>query len=303
MLDWQSDSVTYRGSGSYRFTAEQRGALILACDVEIISVVRQPYESLKSVPPNSHYGFAVIFYGSTPIKRVDLEFPATRIFHTTNLLGFNAVQNELLARRNAENVKVHFDGLTPAVRRAFFLEIEDPPGVLLPGMPETVVKVKVPPGSQFGIVARWLAIPEAEFTNVAFEASDGSDGLDEFGRPRVNSPDDPFAGNPPESPENPDSDPRDYVDGPLGPGQGVIFEVDAVVDPGGCSPGVTIRQGPFGPFFGVGRPVAVEKGGPVPACPGAGFGFRILFESGFRTTFFAEGAGVYSGTIVNQVVV
>lgn len=210
MLDWRSDSVTYRGQGSYRFTPEQRGALILACDIEIISVVRQPYESLKSVPSNSHYGFAVVFYGSTPIKRVDLEFPATRVFHETNLLGFNAVQNELLARRFAEGIKTHYNCMLIGTKFCSELDIQDPPGVTLPGMPETVVKVKVPEGSQFGIVARWLAIPEAEFTNLEFEASDGSDGLDEFGKPKTNDPGSPFAGNPPESGQNPLSDPRDF---------------------------------------------------------------------------------------------
>lgn len=303
MLDWKSDGVTYRGQGSYRFTPEQRGALILACDVEILSLVRQPYESLKSVPPNAHYGFAVVFYGSTPIRRVDLEFPVTRIFHETNLVGFSAVQNELLARRFAEGIKTHYNCLMISSKFCAELGIQDPPGVTLPGMPETVVKVKVPEGSQFAIVPRWLAIPEAEFTNIVFEASDGSDGLDEFPRPALRDPSDPFAGNPPESPEDPMNDPRDYLSGPIGPTQGVIFEVDLQVDPGGCSPGVTLRQGPYGPFFGAGRPVAVEKGSPVPACPGAGFGFRVLFESGFRTGIIGEGAGVYSGTIVNQVVV
>lgn len=303
MLEWQSDSVTYRGAGSYRFTAEQRGALILACDVEIISVIRQPYESLKSVPPNSHYGFAVLFYGSTPIKRVDLEFPATRIFHATNLVGFNAVQNELLARRNAENVKVHFDGLTPAVRRAFFLEIEDPPGVLLPGLPETIVKVKVPPGSQFGIVARWLAIPEAEFTNVAFEASDGSDGLDEFGRPRVNDPDSPFAGNPPESPQNPENDPRDYSDRPLGPGEGVVVKFAVNADPGGCAPGVVYESVEYGPFIGFGRVVSTSPGLPNPACPGTTLGFRIVFEDGTVSAPVETGAGVYSASVASQRIV
>lgn len=303
ILDWQVDNKTYRDQGSYRFTFAQRRSMILAFDVEIVSVALQPYVSAKSVPPNGHYGYAVIFHGSTPVKRVDLEFPVTRIFRSQNDLATLAVGLELLGKRILEGEKIAYDCLTPAVKNCFTFEIVNPEGVTLPGHPETVVKVKTNPLCQFNMIAYWVEIPDLGLTNINVDGSDGSDGLDEFPEPSVNGTDDPFGGNPPESERDPRNDPRDYSSRPLLPGEGVKVKFSVLADPGGCAPGVSYETMEYGPFVGFGRVVSTADGAPNPACPGTTLGFRIVFEDGTVLGPIESGAGVYSASIISQVIV
>lgn len=203
--------------------------MVLAVDVEIVSVVKDEYRSLKSNPPNGHYGYAVIFHGSTCYKRVDLEFPATRLFYATNEIATIYTGQWFLSQRLAEGLQAHYDCLSPATKICLGLAIADPGNITLPGHPETIVKVKVPPGSQFNIVVYWVDIPGIGLTSLEIDASDGSDGLDEYPEPRRNDPGDPYDQNPPEDIRDPDNDDRDYLDAPTEEGQVVGQNYSVVV--------------------------------------------------------------------------
>jgi hypothetical protein len=215
-LDWQTDNLTYREQGSYRFSEEQRSSMVLACSVEIVSVVREEYASLKSLPPNGHYGYAVIFHGADPVQRIDLEFPITRLFTVRNELAVGVVGQYFLASTIVESLRTHYDCLSPVAKSCADLGVGEFPPVVIPGHSETIVKVKVPAGSQFNVIVYWVPIPDVEASNVEVDGSDGSDGQDEFGKPDKNPAGNPWEGNPNESDRNPNNDPRDYADGNQG---------------------------------------------------------------------------------------
>lgn len=309
LLDWQFDNATYRGQGSYRFNFAQRRSLVLACDVEIVSVVKQPYESLKSLPPNAHYGFAVLFHGSTPFKRVDLEFPATRIFYARNEIASSWVSTELAILSISQGISLSYDCLSPTSKGCASLGLANPEGYILPGHPETIVKVKVPETSQFNIIAYWIPIPDLGATNIEIDGSDGSDGLDEFPRPKVNDPDSPFQGNPPESPRNPANDPRDYGLGEFAEGfdptKQARVTVSVTANPGSCrlvsyQETVILGMLPSPPVFASKGDAPVRQ-----PCPGLdiGLGYRITLANGTVLGPYSTGSGVTEVSISSVVYV
>lgn len=228
-LQWETDNKTYREQGSYRFTFAQRRSMVLACSVEIVSQVKVQYESTKSNPPNGHYGYAVVFHGADPIRRIDLEFPVTRLFTVTNELATNAVGQFYITDRLTRGLKIFYDCLSVATKFCSTLQIVEPPPVTLPGHSETIVKVKCPEGTQFNIIVYWVAIPDLGLSNVEVDGSDGSDGLDEYPRPELKDPSDPYEGNPGESARDPRNDERDYSDNDFEGGQcaGVVYNIYA----------------------------------------------------------------------------
>lgn len=163
-------------------------------------------------------------------------------------------------------------------------------------------KADIPCSFLWRLETWYLVNPAVYIADNPTDTGDETEGESEYPSPDQGDGDGDGSEFPPSDPPGAGRDPRDFTGGSLPPGAGVVFSVRLTADPGNCSPGIVFSEGPLGPFFGVGLPSAVEKGPPVPNCPAAGFGYRIRFDSGFRTTFYAQGAGIYSGEIVDLVI-
>lgn len=282
--------------------------MVLACSVEIVSVIRDEYRSFKSNPANGHYGYAVIFHGADPVRRIDLEFPVTRLFTRENVIATTYTGQWFQTAQIGVSLRNLYNCLALPVKLCadLVMEVADP--IALPGHPETVVKVKVPPGSQFNIICYWVDIPGVGVTTLEIDPSDGSDGLDEYPEPKRNPQDEPWQGNPGPNTEDPANDPRDYGDGVFSagwePDKNTILYVSGEANDGACNiisvPTQILAIGP--------RPSPVarlelgELQEPQP-CPGETIhiGVYIFLADGTRLGPYLDLTGWASATLENVI--
>lgn len=76
--------VRYSNSGSIRFTGIEHNAYRLSLTLEITHIDAPRYGNKKTLPDNTHYGYASFFKGSTVIESVAVKFPKFRLFDILN---------------------------------------------------------------------------------------------------------------------------------------------------------------------------------------------------------------------------
>lgn len=213
VLPWQEEKLQYRDQGSYRFTEEQRNSYLLYFDIKIISFVHQKYENLKSIPNHGFWGYSTVFYGAVPDRKVQQEFVNQRIVRK---IGRENLTTATVAQTHRANL-FSLQSLATALGGTLILQDEQPPTVL--GHPETIVKFKGIPQSQFEFACYWLPYEPFVEDGLLFESEDPTDGDDEYPEPNANDPADPYGGNPPISPVPEGANPRDFGN----QGGGLVF--------------------------------------------------------------------------------
>lgn len=207
MLAWQSDTKTFRESGSYRFTKEQRESYALILEVRIISFVQEVYYNSKSLPDHGFWGYATVFEGAVCRELIQVQFSRFRLLNTRN--------NRAASVSDADEQKIRqvFGSFQIAEALDFVLaEISQFEGTPVLPHKETVIKFKGLPLSQFEFRCYWLALTDVDEAQPEFSEQDPTGGEDEFPNPTRNPLDNPYAGNPDPSDQDPDSDDRDYSD-------------------------------------------------------------------------------------------
>lgn len=165
--------LRYTGSGSIRLTEIEHNAYRNALTLEITHIDAPRYENLKTLPNNSHFGYATFFKGSTVSDSIAIKYPKFRIFdirndgvwqyhqHSESMQLLSVVATE--AAKGAANGVIESLGEVGANVLCFLIRLED----ALPGglsAPQWVVDVlgcdPVPPdGAAFG--ERYRAFPVA----------------------------------------------------------------------------------------------------------------------------------------------
>lgn len=218
VLPWESQELTYREFGSFRFSPEQRAAYHLVLDVEILSYAGEVYTNKKSNPDYGFWGYATVFEGSTIARKVGLEFPKSRLISVRNeaplLLAtiITVGQTEISYDIGSEFFPAPDPGLGVSYTPANVTSIPT-----LAGFMETVVKVETIPLCQFKFRCFWLPIPEPLGVTIGpVEGNDPTEGEEEYPEPEKKPSDNPFDGNPEESPFDENNDSRDYGAVPQG---------------------------------------------------------------------------------------
>jgi hypothetical protein len=222
---WNTDESSYRKIGSYRFSSEQRASEILCLDVEIDSYSHEKYENKKSNPDYSFYGYATIFHGSTVYKKIPLEFAKQRVVFANNqhitltsfiLSSHYSTLTSLLTISNLgfdlPQALQSFADLFNVPYPGMFDENCSPKPFDLLGHRETVVKVETYGQSQFSFKCSWMMPIIFGDVPLAVISDDATDGEEEYPDPPKNPSDSPYEGNDLPSPQDPDSDPRDFDD-------------------------------------------------------------------------------------------
>jgi hypothetical protein len=203
-MTWQFTEASYRKRGSYRLTDEQRASHKVAVDVEVVSYSHERYENRKSNPDYTFYGYVTVFHGTSISKKIALEFTRQRIFWGDNL-DFWLFQ---LLENQTKTINLSLRAI--AGKMNLTLTDVDPPEPTLHPFPETTFKVETYGESQFKFSVYWLPFPAPFDVPIPIWDDDPSGGQDEYPEPLKRPKDDPYSGNPDESPEQPDNDPRDY---------------------------------------------------------------------------------------------
>lgn len=295
-LPYELEELTFREQGSIRFTDEQRAAYRMILDVEIISYVREEYANLKSLPRNGFWGYATTFHGSSPLQLVKVEFARQRLLDVIRQDILNAgltVTSHLQIISSLANLGDALS-LGPIVSPWFT------PTVL--ANPETVVKFKTQPLTQFTFKLYWLPFEPGTVEALLFNSEDPTDGGDEYPEPRRNLPGDPWANNPIPSPFNPDSDDRDYgnQNQPDFPAV-VYFGIQATLSTGEGQPDGCVGDVNFFDNFvwaDAGPPPYTFELADIPSpCSGRTQGFFIRAADNTTSPIRAEAATVFSGQI------
>lgn len=295
-LPYELEELTFREQGSIRFTDEQRAAYRMILDVEIISFVKEEYANLKSLPRNGFWGYATVFHGSSPIKLLKVEFAKQRLL--------DVIRQDIL--NTGLTVTSHLQTVSSIANLAEALSL-DPvvspwatPTVL--ANPETVVKFKSQPLTQFVFKLYWLPFEAGTVEALLFNSEDPTDGGNEYPEPRRNLPGDPWANNPIPSPFDPDSDDRDYgnQNNPFFPAV-VYFGVQVTLSsgvgqPDNCEGDVEIFENFVWTEAGP-PPYTFEIADIASPCSGRSQGYFIRADDGTTSPIRAEAATVFSGQI------
>ncbi len=296
-LPWESESLQYRESGSYRFSVEQRQAYALLLDLKIISFVQQKYENNNSIPNNGFWGKATIFEGSVVRSSQQIIFPKQRVLSVVN----RTIVNTALTALSYEGLRLFLEDF--AVNEG---NIVVPGESLKPvqlGPQETVVKFRGFPLSQFEFTCYWLPYSPDLIPYIDVRAEDPTDGDDEYYEPRKNEPDNPFRNNPAADPPNPDSDSRDFGDMPGGGYPTLTYFglqyllSDAQGAPNNCTGNVVYYENVVWELAGP-PPYTIEFGFlPGSPCTGRGQGVRIRAADNSVSDNYASTATVFDAQI------
>jgi hypothetical protein len=295
-LPWQEDRQQFRESGSYRFTKEQRESYFLYLDIRIVSFVHQKYVNFKTLPEYGFWGYSTVFYGAVPDRKIQQEFVAQRVIREVNrdtLTMATVVSSHLSTLTSIKSLGTALNALLVEV------PFQSPTAV---GMPETVVKFKGLPLSQFEFACYWLPYEPFAQDALLFETDDPTDGDDEYPQPNENDPSNPYAGNPPASDPNPDSDPRDFSpeNVPEGFPQDVYFGLTVVAWDGNpsenCTGNLTFFENVVWPLAGP-PPYTTQNAGLPSPCTNAGNGYIIVAGDGSTSPIFNGGGTTYSASI------
>lgn len=292
-LPWKTDRKQYRTQGSYRFSQEQRNSYFLYLDIKIISFVHQDYNNFKSNPPNGFWGYATTFCGSTPEKIQQVEFPNQRM---VRLEGRNNLTTAVVAQAHKANI-FSLESLAISLGGQVQFVDAQPPTVV--GFPETIVKFKGLPLSQFQFSCYWLRYEPFVLDGVLFESDDPTDGESEYYEPTRNPRDNPYQGN--EQPSEPDenNDERDYGEepDPTYP-RAVYFGVKATLSTGRGAPD-NCRGDAVGfyneEWLDAGPPpysIELGGGGPSP-CAGRTEGYQFVASDGTKSEVFFPDATTF----------
>lgn len=265
-------------------------------DIEIVSYVREEYANLKSIPRNGFWGYATIFHGGVPIKLVGMKFAKERIVDSIRQDILNTgliVTSHLQTTASIANLGEALD-LGPIVSEWFT------PTVL--ANPETVVKFKSQPLTQFVFKCYWLPYEPGTVEPLLFNTADPTDDDDEFYEPRRNNANDPWANNDVPSPFDPDSDERDYGDENQPDFPTVVyFGIQAVLSTGEGQPDNCVGDVNFFDNFvwadAGPPPYTFELADIASPCAGRTQGFFIRADDGTTSPVRAEAATVFSGQI------
>ena len=212
-MAWISRSFTYRNQGSFFFSKAERESYALLFDVEILSLVRAPYETLKSVPAISFYGRATIFHGASVFAVLDQKFVRQRFLSLRNERVAQAFDDRLAAI----NANVFGDNLGEAIENFSFSLTAGNRAPLLEHRP-TIVKFKATKLSQFRFTCYHLPFTENALLSPEFDDPDPTSDADQYPAPRINTAENPFLGLPEQSPIPAALDPRDFEEFPTDPG-------------------------------------------------------------------------------------
>lgn len=219
MLPYESDTKYFRGQGSYRFTDEQRASYRLILDIKITSYVREAYASTKTLPVNGFWGYATIFHGSIVAQKISVDFARQRLVDKISKDELNSgliVSGQLIATQNLQVVATALGALVTVTPF-------NAPTLLT--QPETVIKFKADEFTQFQFSCYWLPYEDGIGANLLFNSDDPTDGEDEYYYPPRNTPDNPWAGNPPGDEPDPLSDPLDFGPPDNGNNQGSAIAI------------------------------------------------------------------------------
>ena len=219
MLPYESETKYFRGQGSYRFTDEQRAAYRLILDIRITSYVREAYASTKTLPVNGFWGFATVFHGSAVFKKISVDFAQQRLIDAIAKVE----QCTALVSTSGNRTQTNLVTVALALGAPVTLGPVIPPTLLT--QPETVVKFKGDELTQFQFSCYWLPFEEGLTEDILFNSDDPTDGEDEYYYPPRNTPDNPWAGNPPGDEPDPNSDPLDFGPPDNGSNQGAALAV------------------------------------------------------------------------------
>jgi hypothetical protein len=205
LILWQTEKLSYRGQGSYRFSDEQRKSYALILDVEVISFVKEPYLNLSWRPAKSYWGNYNTFHGTTVAVSGQMNFAKQRLISTKNA----ALIDYLRDKQNFENEARLVTNWGELLEFAFEQVV---PFESLPLLrhDETVLKFVANPLTQFQFQCYWLRALDNPDDLPEFDDSDPSKDDDEYPNPERRDPSDPFNPSKPVSPPNPDSDGRDF---------------------------------------------------------------------------------------------
>lgn len=204
---WQSRKLTYREKGTVRFTQRERRSYALMLDLRIVSVLKVPFQNLKSNPTQSFYGKATVFGGSVPYELLEIPFPRYRIFSLRNEQAATTYNQLALAADGNRQLTDLAEVVEEIWSRLQGLQLAP----LLQHRPNFVKFVGLP-FCQFEFTVWRLEFEGGVGFQFPAADPDPTRGEDQYYEPKENDISDPYQGNEPES-EIPDRvDPRDFGD-------------------------------------------------------------------------------------------
>lgn len=265
--------MRYSDSGSIGFSEIEKNAYRLALTLEITHIAAPQYTNVKTLPPNTHFGYATLFRGSTVTDSISIKYPKFRVFDIINsgiwayheLTESKQLQSSEVAESVAygtDVVGLVFDWVLDSVSNAWefvFGENEGGSGqsyraypVASPFPDVAKFKADIPCSFLWRLEAWYLVNPAVYIADNPSDTGDETEGEDEYPEPIR---DEPF---PESSPAGEGRDPRDYSGGnpseiPFEGGQcpGVLYRVNIERDFAIAPPYAVVPYDVIGPIRGI----------------------------------------------------
>lgn len=223
--------LRYSNSGSIGFSEIEKNAYRLALTLEVTHIDAPQYINVKTLPPNSHFGYVTLFRGSTVVDSISIKFSKFRVFDIVNhgiwayheLTESKQLQSSEVAESVAygtDVVGLVFDWVLDSVTNAWEFAFGGNEGgsgqsyraypVASPFPDVAKFRADIPCSFLWRLEAWYLVNPIIYITDNPTDTGDETEGEDEYPMPEPGDGNGDGEEFPDSDPIEPGRDPRDF---------------------------------------------------------------------------------------------